>query len=174
MFGEVAESKEIPMRLRILALMAVGTFGRSASVARDKPKTDAKLIQGSWECDPATKQSDAKPQILLERVVIKGDTLTCHYNFDGKRSTSSTEFKLDHTATPKQIEFTPHEGGEQGREVSWAVRVQGRVPANLLPRAGVHAAEELQRQARCKDERWDHVYRRQAVATRVSASRRTR
>jgi uncharacterized protein (TIGR03067 family) len=53
--------------------------------------------------------------VLLERVVIKGDTLTFHYNLDGKKFTSATKFKLDPTASPKQIDFTPTAGGNKGR-----------------------------------------------------------
>ena len=91
---------------RILTVVAVCTLGL-ASIAQDKPKDDAHLVQGSWDWDPTLKQSDAQPVVLLERVVVKGDTLTFHYSLDGKKFTTPTEFKLDPKGSPKEIDFTP-------------------------------------------------------------------
>jgi uncharacterized protein (TIGR03067 family) len=94
-----------------LACLTTGFFG----TAEDKPKDDAVLVQGSWDWDPAAKQSDAKPVVLLERIVIKGETLTFHYSLGGKKFTSPTEFKLDSKASPKEIDFTPTEDGNANK-----------------------------------------------------------
>lgn len=103
------------MSLRNLAILTLCSLSGVAAIARDKPKDDAQLVQGSWDWDPAAKQSEAKPQVLLERVVIRGDKLTFHYNLDGKRFTSPTEFKLDPKASHREIDFTPTEGANKGR-----------------------------------------------------------
>jgi uncharacterized protein (TIGR03067 family) len=95
------------MVTRFLAVVAVCSLSGLAGTADDKPKGDAQLVQGSWDWDPAAKQSDAQPQVLLERVVIKGDTLTFHYSLDGKKFTTPTKFTLDPKASPKEIDFTP-------------------------------------------------------------------
>ena len=95
------------MASRLLAVALVGSLG-SMGVAQDKPKGDAQLVQGSWDWDPAAKQSDAKP-VLLKRVVIKGDTLTLHYSMDGVKFSTPSEFKLNPSGTPKEIDFTPTE-----------------------------------------------------------------
>jgi uncharacterized protein (TIGR03067 family) len=103
------------MLWRTLAAAVVCLLWDLSGVAQNTPKGDAQLVQGSWDWDPAAKQSDAKPVILLERVVIKGDMLTFHYNLDGKKSTSPTKFKLDSTASPKRLDFTPTGGSNKGK-----------------------------------------------------------
>jgi uncharacterized protein (TIGR03067 family) len=99
---------------RVLAVVAICSLG-FMSVAQDKPKDDSLLVQGIWDWDPAAKQSDAKPVVLLERVVIKGDTLTFHYSRNGKKFTTPTEFKLDPKRSPKEIDFTPTEEGNANK-----------------------------------------------------------
>jgi uncharacterized protein (TIGR03067 family) len=94
------------MRWSILAVVTIGLLGFT-SVAQDKPKDDAQLIQGSWDWDPVVKQSDAPPVVVLERVVIKGDTVTFHYSMDIKKFTTSAKFTLNPKASPKEIDFTP-------------------------------------------------------------------
>jgi uncharacterized protein (TIGR03067 family) len=112
---------------RILAVMFIGLgaltlFGNFPSPKA--AKTDADLIQGVWNWDPDAKQSEAKPQILLEHVVIKDNKLTFHYNFDGKKFTSTTEFKLDPTQTPKQIDITATEGNNKVRTTLGLYEIQ--------------------------------------------------
>lgn len=94
------------MRWIVLTVVAIGLLGFT-SVAQEKPKDDAQLVQGSWDCAPTAKQADAQPQVLLERVVIKGDTLTFHYSMDGKEFTTAAKFTLNPKASPKEIDFTP-------------------------------------------------------------------
>jgi uncharacterized protein (TIGR03067 family) len=94
------------MVTRLLALAVISVLG-FVGVAQEKPKEDAQLMEGSWDWDPAAKQSDAEPVVLLERVVIKGDTLTFHYSLNGKRFTSPTKIKLDPRVSPKEIDFSP-------------------------------------------------------------------
>ncbi len=96
------------MLARILSIVMLGLLS-FVSFAQDKPTDDAKLMQGRWDWDPAAKQSDAKPVILIDRIVIKGDTLTFHYDFNGQKFTTPTEFKLNAKGTPKEIDFTPTE-----------------------------------------------------------------
>ncbi len=92
------------MKSIITAVAALSLLGFTG-VAEDKPKDDSQLVQGSWDLDPAAKQFDA--QMLLERVVIEGDTLTFHYSLRGRKSSTPTEFKLNPKASPKEIDFTP-------------------------------------------------------------------
>jgi uncharacterized protein (TIGR03067 family) len=105
----------------ISALAGLQAFGLGALAApaapagKDKPGDDLALLQGSWDWDPAAKQMDLKPQVLLERVVIKGDTLTLHYSLDGRKFKSPTEFKIYPGAAPKRIDFTPTEGANKGQ-----------------------------------------------------------
>lgn len=88
-----------------LALIAICTVGL-CGMAEDQPK-DVQRIQGSWDWDPNARQSDAEPVILVERVVIKGDTLTIHYKMDGVRFTTPTKFTLNAAGSPREIDFTP-------------------------------------------------------------------
>ena len=103
---------------RILAFLALLTVAGHLSVAQDKPnqpRDDTKLLQGVWSWDPDAKQSEAKPLVLLERVVIKDAKLTFYYKLDGKPITSETTFKLDQKAFPRAIDFTPTEGANKGK-----------------------------------------------------------
>ncbi len=76
---------------------------------------DGALLQGSWEWDPAVPPPEAIPQVLVERVVVKGDTLTFHYRLGDQRSTHVTRFTLDEKGSPKRIDFTPVGGANAGR-----------------------------------------------------------
>jgi uncharacterized protein (TIGR03067 family) len=99
----------------VLVLLVVCSLSFVPAIADDKPTGDARLVQGSWDWDPAVKQSDAKPQVLLEGVVVKGDTLTFHYLSAGERSTCAVTFKLNPDASPKEIDFTPTEGANKDK-----------------------------------------------------------
>ena len=104
--------------VRILVLIALLCVATHSGVAQDKPKQakdDATLLQGVWHWDPDAKQSEAKPVVLLERVVVKDAKLTFHYKLDGKAFTSETTFKLDPKAFPRAIDFTPTEGANKGK-----------------------------------------------------------
>lgn len=103
---------------RVLAMALIFALGLGV-LAQDKPKEDAQLLQGSWDWDPAVKQSDAKPVVLLERIVIKGDTLSFHYSLDGKKFVTTTEFKIDPTKSPKQINFTPTDKDNAGKGLTY-------------------------------------------------------
>ncbi len=94
------------MALRLITALAVCLVSGFGGTAEDKPKSDSQLLQGSWDWDPAVEQPDAVPPILLERIVIKGNTLTFHYSLEGKKTPCTTEFKLDPKASPKEIDFT--------------------------------------------------------------------
>ena len=102
------------MRRAAAALMTV-LLGGLATVAQEKPSPAVQRLQGDWGWDSAEKQSDAVPRILVERVVIKGDTLTIHYIFGDQRFTSASKFTLDATATPPTMDFTPIEGTNKGK-----------------------------------------------------------
>jgi uncharacterized protein (TIGR03067 family) len=95
----------------IISLSAIGLLCGSIGVAQDKPKDDVKLIKGSWDWDPAEKQSDAIPQ--TEKIVSTEDKMTFHYNFNGKKFTTECTFKLNQDGSPKEIDFTPTEGGNK-------------------------------------------------------------
>jgi uncharacterized protein (TIGR03067 family) len=103
------------MKWRSLAVVAICSLCGLTGAAQDRPKTDRQLVQGIWDWDPDVKQQDLRPQVALERVVIKGDTLTFHYNLDGKKFTSATTFKLNATASPREIDFIPTEGSNKGK-----------------------------------------------------------
>ena len=66
------------MSWRVL-VAAVCLLSGVTGIAQVKPKDDLQLLQGTWAWHPAARQSDARPQVLLERLVIKGDTLTGRY-----------------------------------------------------------------------------------------------
>ncbi|MFT3882680.1 MAG: TIGR03067 domain-containing protein [Gemmatales bacterium] len=108
-----SKAQETMMVARFLVMIVLCLLSRLSGIADDKPKSDVQLFQGSWDWDPAAKQSDSK--ILVEKVVIKGDTLTIHYNLNGKRNTTPTKFRLDSKATPKEIDFTPTEKNAANR-----------------------------------------------------------
>jgi uncharacterized protein (TIGR03067 family) len=100
--------KEFTMLWRTLAVAATCLIlGVTGAAQENTSKMDAQRVQGTWDWDPAAKQSDIEPVVLLERIVIKGDTLTFHYSMGGKKFTAPTEFKLDPTKSPKTIDFTP-------------------------------------------------------------------
>lgn len=104
------------MGWRTFAVAAVCSLSSIAGAVQEKAKDDSQLIQGQWSWDPAVKQSDAIPPVLVERVVIKGDTLTFHYSFDGKEFASSpSKFKLNPKASPKEIDFTPTQGNNKDK-----------------------------------------------------------
>jgi uncharacterized protein (TIGR03067 family) len=79
---------------------------------QDKPNEDQKKIQGVWrviEQKPAPMD-----EIVLELVVINNNKLVFHYKL-GERFTKrtnivETEFKLNPTSSPKEIDFTNTEG----------------------------------------------------------------
>lgn len=97
------------------SLAAVLLLTCVAGLAQDKSKNDSQLLQGSWDWDPAAKQSDAKPVVLPEHVVIKGDMVTFHYSMNGKPSTSTSRFNLDPNTSPKFFDFTPFGGANKGK-----------------------------------------------------------
>jgi uncharacterized protein (TIGR03067 family) len=112
----VFQENEMITRVLALALMcAIGFVG----LAQEKPKEDAQLLQGSWDWDPAAKQSDAEPVVLLERIVIKGDSLKFHYSLDGKKFVTATEYKIDPTKSPKQINFAPTDKDNAGKGLTY-------------------------------------------------------
>jgi uncharacterized protein (TIGR03067 family) len=129
------------MMLRPIAVVGTALLAALSAFSDDKPRADLSLLQGKWNWDPAAKQSDALPQILLERVVIKGNSLTFHKIFDGKRFTTSAEITLYPGTTPKRIDFTPKQGGNKGKtyfglyEISdGKLRVCYRGPGSTRPK----------------------------------------
>src|SRR5437899_3280675 len=103
------------MLIRLIAVLAVCWLSVFTGLAQDKPNDDLKRIQGTWVWDTAEKQSDARPEILLEQVIIAGNKLTFHYRLGDQRSTSACEFTLDAQAAPKKIDFIPLEGANKGK-----------------------------------------------------------
>ncbi len=101
----------------VLSLYVLAGLPAAPAAPRSKEKGDpaAASLQGTWDWDPATPQSDARPRVLLERVVIEGETLTFHYLAAGTRSTCSTKFKLDSKARPRWIDFVPIEGPNKAK-----------------------------------------------------------
>lgn len=96
----------------VVTLLILSTV---AALGQGKGKPDKELIQGNWVWDAAYAQSDATPVVLVERIVINGDQLTFHYKMEADRFRSPTTFKIDSEAIPKQIEFTPTQGPNQGK-----------------------------------------------------------
>ena len=90
-------------------------MAQTSTPAQDQTKVDLGSMQGSWNWDPAYKQSEAKPVILVEGVTIRGDKLTIHYNLDGKKFDSTSTFKINAKAEAKEIDFTPTEGSNKGK-----------------------------------------------------------
>ena len=101
----------MPTRFLLACLCAAGLC--AVGDAEDKAKEDETAIQGTWVTVARTKP--AKPDVICEQVVFKGDKLTFHYKLDGQPFTTECKFKLDPTATPKRIDFTPTEGDNKGK-----------------------------------------------------------
>src|SRR4051794_30730712 len=95
--------------------VVVGTLVVAAPAPKDKVDPDVAPLQGAWDWDPAAPQSEALPRVGVERVVIKGDTLTFHYVMGDKRFASPTVFTLDPKSRPRQFDFTPTEGANKGQ-----------------------------------------------------------
>jgi uncharacterized protein (TIGR03067 family) len=100
---------------RILLTALIILVAQASAPAQDQTKVDLGSMQGSWNWDPAYKQSEAKPVILVEGVTIRGDKLTIHYNLDGKKFDSNSTFKINAKAESKEIDFTPTEGSNKGK-----------------------------------------------------------
>lgn len=98
----------MPTRILTACALAVCLTARAA-----EPVDDKAAIQGTWELTGRGKP--AEPDVVCEKVVFKGDTLTFHYLFDGKRFTTECVFKLDAATDPKQIDFTRTEDGKKGK-----------------------------------------------------------
>lgn len=77
----------------------------------DRIKTAVAALQGEWELTARGKP--AEPDIVCERITFKGDKLTFHYLFNGKRFTTECAFTVDPTTDPGQIDFRPSEEKER-------------------------------------------------------------
>lgn len=102
------------MNCRRLGVVVVLVLWTVPSIAQPALDGDKKLIQGSWDWDPAVKHPVAHPPVHVERVVIQGDSLTFHYDLEGRKSFARALYILDPTASPKRIEFTFPEGRTKG------------------------------------------------------------
>src|SRR3954453_12723996 len=90
-----AEEWGLPMRRLLLPLGVIGLCALAsprpapaAPAPKDPVDPDAAPLKGAWAWDPAAAQSDALPRVELERVVVRGDTLTLHYRAADGRFTS--------------------------------------------------------------------------------------
>jgi uncharacterized protein (TIGR03067 family) len=93
------------------------SIGRPAPAApgpKDKGDPESAALQGTWEWDPEAARSDAVPPVHLERVVVKGDTLTFHYRTADGQITSVNTFALNPRAAPKRIDFANADGPRKG------------------------------------------------------------
>ena len=77
----------------------------------ERVKAAVAALQGEWELTARGKP--AEPDIVCERITFKGDKLTFHYLFNGKRFTSECTFSVDPTTAPGQIDFRPSEEQER-------------------------------------------------------------
>jgi uncharacterized protein (TIGR03067 family) len=102
------------MRVQLIPVFAIVLIGAVAGWADDKPKEDQKIIQGDWEV--VDQLPEALPPVKYERLVFKDDKLIFHSRLDKQKDVVKTEFKLDSQADPKEIDFTPLEGGAKGEK----------------------------------------------------------
>jgi uncharacterized protein (TIGR03067 family) len=102
------------MRLYITgsSLAAVLLWGVVGTAAEEP--NDQKALQGVWRVVQQDRTADQTP-VVCERLVFKGDQLTIHYLRGDRQFQSECSFKLDPTAAPKQIDFTPAAGANKGR-----------------------------------------------------------
>jgi uncharacterized protein (TIGR03067 family) len=109
--------RHLMLSLGVIGLCALAGHrpAPAAPAAKEKVDPDAAPLQGTWDWDPAAEQSAALPRVDLERVVVKGDTLTFHYRMGDERFTSVTTFTLDPKAAPKRIDFAKTEGPRKGQ-----------------------------------------------------------
>lgn len=97
------------LRKGLVSLVICVSAGAVAAGAGD----DSKAVQGTWVV--TDHQPQAEPKVVYEKAVIKGDKLTLHSDFMGKKHEVECVFKLDPTATPKRIDFTPVSGASKGQ-----------------------------------------------------------
>jgi uncharacterized protein (TIGR03067 family) len=69
----------------------------------DRIKVAVAALQGEWELTARGKP--AEPDIVCERITIKGDKLTFHDTFNGKQFPTECTFTVDPTTDPRQIDF---------------------------------------------------------------------
>jgi uncharacterized protein (TIGR03067 family) len=83
-----------------------------AGSAGDDSKGDEKAIQGTWE---VIEQPEALPKVVYDKIVFKGNKLIMYLSLGEQKAEAECEFKLDPSANPKQIDFTPLAGANKGK-----------------------------------------------------------
>jgi uncharacterized protein (TIGR03067 family) len=103
------------MRTVLLMAVAVGLWSNAGQAGEDKRPTDQQKIQGTWV--PVWQPETQPPKIVLKAVVFRGDKLTFVYEPGPglSRDSIATTYKLDPTASPNAIDFTPLEGINKGK-----------------------------------------------------------
>jgi uncharacterized protein (TIGR03067 family) len=85
-------------------------------MGQDKPNADQKTIQGAWK---VIMQKPEAKGVALEKLIINENKMSFHYKlgerFAKPNDTVETEFKLDPTTSPKQIEFSAVAGPNKGK-----------------------------------------------------------
>jgi uncharacterized protein (TIGR03067 family) len=82
-------------------------------MAADKPEDDAKGIQGSWKVKHMEEEGEKAPPYQLKDIAFVFDGAKSSMRYQGKVRDEGT-FKLDPSATPKQIDMMFKEGTMQG------------------------------------------------------------
>jgi uncharacterized protein (TIGR03067 family) len=82
-------------------------------MAADKPDDDAKAIQGSWQMKHMEEEGEKAPPDQVKDFVFVFDGDKSSMNYQGSVSYEG-KFKLDPSATPKQIDIILKEGTMQG------------------------------------------------------------
>jgi uncharacterized protein (TIGR03067 family) len=127
------------MSIRSIVTAAAGLLAGTTGIVLKAPSAEVQRVRPASLWDPAKRQSenrpaliteqkrsDAKPLVILEEIVFRGDKLVFHYRFGDQRWTATSVFKLDPTATPKAIDFTPMEGPNKGKTYLGRYEIDGR------------------------------------------------
>jgi uncharacterized protein (TIGR03067 family) len=101
------------MKRAMFALFAASfLFASSCELAKEKPRDDRELLQGTWivtalEEDGAKKSAK---EIANYKLVVADDRCMLHMNMD----TLDTTFTIDPNEKPKHLDMIPQQGPQKG------------------------------------------------------------
>jgi uncharacterized protein (TIGR03067 family) len=90
-------------------LAAVLLCSQAASSAQGQAEKDRQALPGDWRT--ISQLPESMPNIRLDRLVIRGETMTFHYRLENRRSSVTANFTLNPNSDPRHITFEPAGGG---------------------------------------------------------------
>lgn len=109
----------------LLALLALASVPAPAS--EDQNKKDLELLQGSWQLIKQTRNGQEQPESVTRRIKreVKQNTFTVTVALEEGERTVKSEFKLDATKTPREIDVKFTEGELEGQELKAIYEFEG-------------------------------------------------